>query len=253
MPTDPPLPADLDGWLAGTQDGVAAAVERLGTATGAELAKAEPRLRTALLPTTDKAYDVRRAITSQVLTLMAMEGRLVRGRPLGSWLSRQHAWEPPTAWWPDGIEPVEPAQARVRLVEEYLRRFGPALETDVAWWTGWAKGATRRALAAVDTVDRAGGLVLADDDVPTDDVAPTAVLLPALDPTPMGWKQRDWLPARGLRRAVRRLRQRRPHRLVGRRRWWAAGRCDRTAPSRPSCWPTAAPTRVARWTRPRRS
>jgi hypothetical protein len=34
--------------------------------------------------------------------------------------------------------------------------------------------------------------VLADDDAPFKPVAPTAVLLPALDPTPMGWKQRDW-------------------------------------------------------------
>jgi hypothetical protein len=192
IPTDPPLPSDLAGWLADTERGVVAAVERLGVASGAQLAQAEPRLRTALLPTTDKAYDVRRTLTTQVLTLMGTEGRLVRGRPSGTWTSRQHTWEASTAWWPDGIEPVDPAQARVRLVEEYLRRFGPALETDVAWWTGWAKGTTRRALAGVDTVGRAGGLVLADDDVPADDVAPTAVLLPALDPTPMGWKQRDW-------------------------------------------------------------
>ena len=196
LPTDPPLPADLGAWLTDTERGVEAAVERLGVASGAQLAQAEPRLRTALLPTTDKAYDVRRTLTTQVLTLMGTEGRLVRGRPSGAWTSRQHTWEAPAAWWPDGIEPVEPAQARVRLVEEYLRRFGPALESDVAWWTGWAKGTTSRALAGVETAGRAGGLVLADDDEPPEDVEPTVVLLPALDPTPMGWKQRDWfLPA----------------------------------------------------------
>ncbi len=133
IPTDPALPDDLAGWLAAIEAGVAEAIEQLGVASGAELARAEPRLRTALLPTTDKAYDVRRAITSQVLTVMGAEGRIVRGRPLGAWTSRQHTWERATTWWPDGIENVEPAKARARLVEEYLRRFGPATEIDVTW------------------------------------------------------------------------------------------------------------------------
>lgn len=196
IPTDPALPDDVAGWLTDVEAGVDEAIERLGVASGAELAKAEPRMQTAFLPTTEKAYDVRRAVTSQVLTLLGAEGRIVRGRPLGSWTSRQHTWEPATAWWPGGIEPVEPPPARARLVQEYLRRFGPATEADVVWWTGWAKGTTRAALAALDTVERFGGLVLADDAEPTDDASPTALLLPALDPTPMGWTQRDWfLPA----------------------------------------------------------
>jgi hypothetical protein len=196
LPTDPPLPDDLAGWPAGVEAGVDEAAERLGVASGAQLAAAEPRLRTALLPTTDKAYDVRRTVTSQVLVLMGAEGRLVRGRPMGGWTSRQHTWEPAAAWWPGGIAPLDPAQARRRLVEAYLRRFGPATEADVAWWTGWPKGVTRRALAGLEPVELAGGLVLPDDAGPTDEPEPTAVLLPALDPTPMGWKQREWfLPA----------------------------------------------------------
>ncbi len=178
IPTDPALPDDLAGWLAAIEAGVAEAIEQLGVASGAELARAEPRLRTALLPTTDKAYDVRRAITSQVLTVMGAEGRIVRGRPLGAWTSRQHTWERSTTWWPEGIENVEPAKARARLVEEYLRRFGPATEIDVTWWTGWGKSTVRKALAAVDTVERAGGLVLADDDEPTDDPEPTGFCCP---------------------------------------------------------------------------
>ena len=214
LPTDPALPDDLAGWLAGVESGVTEAIERLAVASGAELAKAEPRLRTALLPTTTKAYDVRRTVTSQVLVLMGAEGRLVRGRPMGAWTSRQHTWEPASAWWPEGIEPVEPAQARARLVEEYLRRFGPATEADVVWWTGWAQGTTRKALAAVPTVERAGGLVLADDDEPTDRPEPTATLLPALDPTPMGWKQRDWFLPEDFRELYD------PYGNIGPTVWW---------------------------------
>lgn len=192
LPTDPELPDDRDRWLADVEAGVIAAAERLGAASGTKLAEAEPRLRTALLPTTDKAYDVRRSITTQVLAVLGAQGRLVRGRPSGGWNSRHHVWESASAWWSDGIEPLDPALARVRLVEAYLRRFGPATETDVAWWTGWAKGTTRKALAAIETVERSGGLLLAEDSEPPEEPAPTAVLLPALDPTPMGWKQRDW-------------------------------------------------------------
>lgn len=192
LPTDPPLPDDLDGWLAGVEDGVTAAVERLGEASGAELGRAEPRLRTALLPTTEKSYDVRRTIGSQVLTLMGAEGRLVRARPMGAWTTRQHTWEPASARWPGGIEQLDPDAARAALVEAYLRRFGPATETDVVWWTGWGKGAARRALATLATAEHAGGLVMADDVDPTAAREPEAVLLPALDPTPMGWKQRSW-------------------------------------------------------------
>jgi hypothetical protein len=192
LPTDPPLPDDLDGWLAGVEQGVTEAIERLGVASGAQLALAEPRLRTALLPTTDKAYDVRRTLTSQVLVLVGAQGRLVRGRPMGTWTSRQHTWEAASAWWPDGIEPLEPAHARARLAQAYLRRFGPATEVDVAWWTGWSKGATRAALSSLDTAGLAGGLVLAHDVEPVAAAEPTARLLPALDPTPMGWKERGW-------------------------------------------------------------
>jgi hypothetical protein len=54
----------------------------------------------------------------------------------------------------------------------------------------------QESLAVLDTVDIGCGLVLADDAVPDEPAAPTAALLPALDPTPMGWKERDWyLPA----------------------------------------------------------
>ena len=84
----------------------------------------------------------------------------------------------------------------VKIVEEYLRRFGPATEADIAWWTGWSLRQTRAAIAgaATATVTLTGGrgLVLAGDDSPGPERPPVAALLPALDPTPMGWKHREW-------------------------------------------------------------
>ena len=64
------------------------------------------------------------------------------------------------------------------------------------WWTGWNLGDTRRALASIETVavdlDGTEGFVLAADTDPVPVPAPWIALLPALDPTPMGWSGRDW-------------------------------------------------------------
>lgn len=194
IPTEPELPADVDGWLRSLESSVERVLTKRGVATAAQLSSDEPRLRTALLPTSGKTWDVKRNITTNVLVVMAAEGRLVRAAPRGSWTSRAHTWQPASSWWPQGIPALPDAKAR--LVEQYLRRFGPATVADIQWWTGWSLGATRKALAILDTVDVGCGLVLAGDAVADEPAAPTAALLPALDPTPMGWKQRDWyLPA----------------------------------------------------------
>ncbi|MDA3630396.1 winged helix DNA-binding domain-containing protein, partial [Saccharopolyspora sp. WRP15-2] len=177
IPTEPELPADVDGWLRSLESSVEAALAERGSATAAQLSADEPRLRTALLPTSDKKWDVKRNITTSVLVLMGAEGRMVRSEPRGSWTSRAHTWEPASRWWPQGIPELPDAKAR--LVEQYLRRFGPATVADVRWWTGWTLGATRKALAALDTVDVGCGLVLADDAVADEPAAPTAALLPA--------------------------------------------------------------------------
>ena len=67
---------------------------------------------------------------------------------------------------------------------------------DLVWWTGWNLGDTRRALATIDIVavdlDGAQGVVLAADTDSVPEPEPWIALLPALDPTPMGWSGRDW-------------------------------------------------------------
>jgi hypothetical protein len=68
-------------------------------------------------------------------------------------------------------------------------RFGPATVDDLQWWTGWNKTTLWHALRDGDT-----GIALGSDDPGDTAMAtPVAALLPALDPTPMGWKRRDWL------------------------------------------------------------
>jgi hypothetical protein len=195
-PTDPPLTGDITAWLADVENSTERALIGRGEVTANELASDEPRLRTAELPTTDKAYDVRRNITTRVLTVMACEGRIVRNRPRGSWTSRHHTWVAARTWWPDGITEMSEDDARVELARRWLRVFGPAPRSDLQWWSGWTLGATRKALAGVDTtdvdLDGVDGIALSDDLEPEPALPPSASLLPALDPTPMGWQQRAW-------------------------------------------------------------
>ena len=196
--SEPPVRGDLGEWLQDVEQRVEQALAARGAATGAELSSDVTDLRTIIAPRAPS--DRPQAVTSPLLTVMGANGRLVRGSPTGPWTSRHHRWEPVERWWPEGMAVPPEDQARRVLARRYFARFGPATFDDFQWWTGWTKTAVRQALAelTVHEVDLQGetGLVLGDDDLDDLDdapVAPVAALLPALDPTPMGWKRREWL------------------------------------------------------------
>lgn len=192
----PPVDEDLPGWLAATEDRVERALRRRGTATGPELRSDEQALA-ATIPARTRSETSQR-LTSPLLTLMSTEGRLVRGSPAGTWTTRTHRWEPASAWWPDGFIRLDPADAQTLLARRWLERFGPAAVEDFHWWTGWNKSTTRGALSRLDIeeVNLHGrpGITLRGTELarPTQ---PAACLLPSLDPTPMGWRHRDWFTA----------------------------------------------------------
>ena len=195
--SEPVIDGDVGCWLAGLEDRVDRALARRGTATGVQLAADEPALRTLILARAPS--DRPQNVTTSLLTLMSASGRIVRGTPTGPWTGRQHRWEPVSRWWPEGLPPVDIARAQRDLAGRWLARFGPATTEDLQWWTGWNKNTTRRALQdlTIEEVDLHGqaGIVLASPAGEAADEAaatPTATLLPALDPTPMGWKTRDW-------------------------------------------------------------
>jgi Winged helix DNA-binding domain len=100
------------------------------------------------------------------------------------------------SWLGVPLDPPPEREGTAELVRRWLLAFGPGTETDIKWWLGSTLTAARRALADVDAVavdlDGRTGYVLPDDLDPTDPVVPCAALLPALDPTTMGWIDRAW-------------------------------------------------------------
>ncbi|WIX89534.1 winged helix DNA-binding domain-containing protein [Amycolatopsis sp. DG1A-15b] len=183
-------------WLADVEASVEAALRARGSATAQQLSEDEPRLRQQLLMAAGKPYEAIGNVTSRVLFLLAAGGRIVRGRPRGSWLSTQYVWHPLDEWVPGGLPPWDADEARAELARRWLRAYGPALVSDLRWWTGWTAGQTKKALAALSPaeVDLGGvpGVVLADDVAPVPEPPPWVAFLPSLDPTPMGWQDRDW-------------------------------------------------------------
>ena len=183
-------------WLRDVEDATARALAARGQATGAELSADEPRLRTQLLVAEGKAYAAKQNITTWVLFMLAADGRIVRGRPRGSWTSSQYHWSPAQTWLGDGIAELPVEDSRVELVRRWLASFGPGTVADLKWWTGWTAGQVKHALAEIGPVevdlDGQAGLVLADDVEPSGPSGHWIALLPALDPTAMGWSQRSW-------------------------------------------------------------
>lgn len=182
-------------WLADVERSVHA-ILRQAPAAAAALSTAEPRLRTKITYAEGKSYGGPTTVTTRVLNLMAADGLIARGRNRGAWTGAQYEWAPIEDWFADGIPTMDPPTARGSLVRAWLARFGPATVADVSWWTGWNGRDTTSALASAGAVevdlDGGAGVALADDLEPVPTPPPWVALLPALDPTPMGWIDRDW-------------------------------------------------------------
>ena len=184
-------------WLDETQAATYAALVARGEATAAELGQDVPALRAKTPVAQDKPYGSLQGVSTRVLFLLAAEGRIVRGRPLGSWSSSLYRWAPVSTWLPSGIDELETDDGAAELLRRWLVAFGPGTLSDLKWWTGWTMGLVKRALARIDTVDvqledGAAALLLAADAEPVATAAPWVALLPALDPAPMGWQERAW-------------------------------------------------------------
>jgi hypothetical protein len=189
---------DPEQWLSQVENATVAALDVLGEATAADLAKRVPGLRRQLSFGEGRKWQGTVGVSTRLLFLLATEGRIIRGRPKGSWLSSLYRWTPMDRWVDGGLEPWPPERARAELARRWLRAFGPGTRHDLQWWTGWTVAQTKAAIAEVGAVDvdlgngQSGVALQGDLDASTPEPAPWAALLPALDTTTMAWADRDF-------------------------------------------------------------
>ncbi len=183
-------------WLHKQEELAFKAVAARTSATAVQVSHDVPSLRRQVLLAEGTRNEARVSLTPFVLRLLAVDGRLMRGRPRGGWLSTQWSWSTTRWWLGNELRPWTIHEAQAELVRSWLKAFGPATVEDVRWWTGWTLAEVRRALTEIAPVevelDGATGIALADDLGPTRRPEPFAALLAGLDPSVMGWAGRDW-------------------------------------------------------------
>ena len=189
------LGPDPERWVADASAEILAALATTGPRSARDVGRLVPHLAVPLTIGTGRNAAVQGA-HSRVLLVLGFEGRVLRARPTGTWINGQYLWAAADAWLPEFTEPLEPRAAAAVLARRWLRAFGPGTRTDLQWWTGWTATATTRALADVGAVqvelDEGTGFLLPDDLDPPVPAEPSVALLPGLDPSTMGWKQRDF-------------------------------------------------------------
>lgn len=133
----------------------------------------------------------------RVLTWLGAEHLIVRGDNQGHWRLGRPGWTSMASWLGDVPATPPEREAYTELVRRWLWTFGPGTEADLVWWLGSTKAAVRGALSDLCAVtvrldSGATGYLLPGDEEPSGPVTDWAALLPTLDPTLMGWRQRDF-------------------------------------------------------------
>ncbi len=187
---------DGAAWVRRVSRATLATLHEHGELTGAQIAKLVPDLGVRLTFGSG-TWAASVGMSTSILFLLATDGSIVRGRPRGTWVSGQYRWVPTDTWLGAPLPVIPTAEASAELLRRWLFAFGPATTTDIRWWTGWTQATLRTALQAVDVEqvaleDGAAALVLADDVGKVRSRKRWVALLPGLDPTTMGWKERDW-------------------------------------------------------------
>ena len=200
MVTGAGIDEDVEGWIADVERQTLEALELLGSATANELAKRVPGLRLQISFGEGRKWAGQVGVSTRMLFLLATEGRVVRGKPRGTWLSSLYEWAPTAKWLGSKLDRPPADIAQCELVRRYLAAYGPATARDVQWWTGWTVATTKKALAASGAaevaLDQGEGFALSGDKNETAAVSPWVALLPALDTTTMGWAGRGWFLGR---------------------------------------------------------
>jgi hypothetical protein len=190
------LHRDGERWLSEASKQVLAALSDGREATSSELRDEIPLLEGSIAYGEGKPWGGQAPIGSRVLTTLSAAGRIVRASNDGGWTTSRPRWASMKTWLGEEVAPGPDVEGAAGLVARWLRAFGPGTAADIKWWLGSTVAAVRRALSDVHAaevdLDGRAGYLLPDDLEAPDPVEPWAALLPPLDPTTMGWFERDW-------------------------------------------------------------
>ncbi|MDI9904172.1 winged helix DNA-binding domain-containing protein [Rhodococcus sp. IEGM 1406] len=133
----------------------------------------------------------------RVLTHLGATADIMRGANTARFPVSRPLWTLTRHWLDDAPTDLESADGYREMVRRWLHSFGPGTEDDIVWWLGSTKTVVRAALAELEAVAVSldggdTGWLLPDDVATVCDPGPWAALLPVLDPTIMGWKNRDF-------------------------------------------------------------
>ena len=215
-------------WLDDVCERTLAALRGRGEAAAVELTEDIPELGNKIVVGEGRTWAGQMGVSTRVLFLLAAEGRIVRTRPRGSWISGQYRWAELETWLGAPLPRIDHDEACAELARRWLRAFGPGTTTDLKWWTGWTVKQTKASLDAVGAVevdlgDGATGWVLPDDLERTRVARPLGSAAARLGRDGHGLEGARLVPRPARTAAVRSQRQRGADDLGGRAR---SGRLD---------------------------
>lgn len=188
----------LLGWVSAIRGDAEEWLERLTSAVVAEVAaspgihtrqlhEAVPELATKITVGSGK-WTSEVPVGSRLLFCLALELRVVRGVTSGTWKTSQYGWHRAPE-----VQRSTSDEGRLWLVQRYLERFAPVTTADIRWWTGLTAAQVKKALGALDAevvaLAQGEAWILSGMELHQ---AQGVCLLPGLDPTPMGYKDREW-------------------------------------------------------------
>jgi hypothetical protein len=188
--------ANGEAWLGHASTAVLDHLAEHGPTNARELRAALPELAGSYDPAPGKRWGGDTPVAPRVLTVLSVEGFIVRGPNDGTWTTSRPRWASASAWLGAAGDPTAAEAARAVVIRAWLRAFGPATVNDVKWWFGntltWARDGLRDVDAVEVDLHGTTGWALPDDLEPEPGNDPWCALLPALDVTTMGWQDRDW-------------------------------------------------------------
>ena len=189
--------ADGAAWLVAAGKQVVDLLDREVPLTTAEIRERLPMVAGTIAVAPNSSWGGNLPVLPRLLAILGAQGSVVRGPNAGHWRLSRPRWTTMRRWLGTVPPPVSAHDGYVELVRRWLATFGPGTVADLRWWLGSTVSAVRTALTELHAVSvgldgGAAGWVLPDDVDPTPAAQPGAALLPVLDPSTMGWQQRDF-------------------------------------------------------------